>query len=43
MIAAVLAHHARRAQGPSTSPAEDEHRLRYRQQSLDVLFRKEAQ
>jgi site-specific recombinase XerC len=37
MIAAVLAHHARRAQ-PQTSPAADPDRLRYRQASLDVLF-----
>jgi hypothetical protein len=37
MIAAVVAHHARRAQ-PQASPATDADRLRYRQQSLDVLF-----
>jgi hypothetical protein len=37
MIAAVVAHHARRAQ-PQASPAADADRLRYRQQSLDVLF-----
>jgi integrase len=37
MIAAVLAHHARRAQPPA-SPAADPDRLRYRQASLDVLF-----
>jgi hypothetical protein len=37
MIAAVVAHHARRAQ-PQGSPAADADRLRYRQQSLDVLF-----
>jgi len=37
MIAAVVAHHARRAQ-PQASPAADPDRLRYRQQSLDVLF-----
>ena len=37
MIAAVVAHHARRAQ-PQGSPPADADRLRYRQQSLDVLF-----
>ncbi len=37
MIAAVVAHHARRAQ-QEASPAADPDRLRYRQQSLDVLF-----
>jgi site-specific recombinase XerC len=37
MIAAVVAHHARRAQ-PQGSPPADPDRLRYRQQSLDVLF-----
>ena len=37
MIAAVVAHHARRAQ-PQGSPPVDPDRLRYRQQSLDVLF-----
>ena len=37
MIAAVVAHHARRAQ-PRASPPADADRLRYRQQSLDVLF-----
>jgi site-specific recombinase XerC len=37
MIAAVVAHHARRAQPPGSPPA-DADRLRYRQQSLDVLF-----
>jgi integrase len=37
MIAAVVAHHARRAQRPE-SPLADADRLHYRQQSLDVLF-----
>ena len=37
MIAAVVAHHARRAQ-PQGSPPTDPDRLQYRQQSLDVLF-----
>jgi hypothetical protein len=37
MIAAVVAHHARRAQ-PQGSPPADPDRLQYRQQSLDVLF-----
>jgi site-specific recombinase XerC len=37
MIAAVVADHARRAQ-PQGSPPVDADRLRYRQQSLDVLF-----
>jgi hypothetical protein len=37
MIAAVVAHHARRAQ-QEASPAADPDRLRYRQQSLEVLF-----
>ncbi len=37
MIAALVAHHARRAQ-PQVSPTADADRLRYRQQSLDVLF-----
>lgn len=36
MIAAVVAHHARRAQPQAA--AADADRLRYRQQSLDVLF-----
>jgi len=39
-IAAILAHHARRAE-PSPSPAADPDRVRYRQQSLDVLFGRE--
>ena len=37
MIAAVVAHHARRGQ-QQASPAADPDRLGYRQQSLDVLF-----
>ncbi|HEY5150625.1 MAG TPA: site-specific integrase [Mycobacterium sp.] len=37
MIAAVIAHHTRRAQRDA-SPAADPDRLQYRQQSLDVLF-----
>jgi len=37
MIAAVVAHHARRAQPQGSAPADPD-RLRYRQQSLDVLF-----
>lgn len=41
VIAAVLAHHDRRAQQQPESPAEAANRLRYRPETLNVLFGRE--
>ena len=38
MIAAVLAHHERRAKGPTTPPGQAGDQLKYRPESLEVLF-----
>jgi site-specific recombinase XerD len=41
VIASVLGHHARRAHGPTAPAGEAEPRLRYRPESLDILFRRD--
>ena len=38
VIASVLAHHARRAGGPAAEAPADAAMLRYRPESLEVLF-----
>jgi len=38
MIAAVIAHHDRRAKGPAAPPGEVSDRLAYRPESLEILF-----
>ena len=42
VVAAVLAHHARRREQQSASPAEPDNRLRYRPETLSVLFGRET-
>ncbi|HSS54391.1 MAG TPA: site-specific integrase [Gaiellales bacterium] len=43
MIAAVLAHHERRAKGPARPEGEARDRLSYRRESLEVLFGRTSQ
>jgi len=42
VIAAVLAHHERRSQRQPESPTEAGNRLRYRPETLSILFGREA-
>jgi site-specific recombinase XerC len=43
MIAAVLAHHDRRATGPAVPPGQANDRLSYRPESLAILFRRTSE
>ena len=43
MIAAVVAHHDRRAKGSAAPPGEASDRLTYRPESLEVLFGRTSQ